>query len=261
MVPSLLLAALVCAGAVVARDLHLGTGGFIVIPTHSGIWANTSSRGLSTTSVVYTTVVSTVTECSSDCSVITRTIPLYTTVCPVTTTRKTLTDVVTSVYTVTSCSPEVVECPYGKVTTRYSTTTYCPDRDGRPTSTLTDNPTDVPDEPGCSGRGCDDLDKEPRCSGHGCDSDTATVTNTFTDFLSITSVTNTFTDFLSITCTGQDCPPATVTNPTNLETMPTIIPTDPPCNGSNCPEPIVSAGAGKTGVSMAVIIGALLLVL
>jgi hypothetical protein len=78
---------------------------------------------------------------------ITETIPLYTTVCPVspvktesdthkaTTTpgqgdngsdKTTITTKVTRTYTITSCSPTVTKCPVGKVTTEVITTTYCP---------------------------------------------------------------------------------------------------------------------------------------
>jgi chitinase len=97
-----------------------------------------------TTSTVYTTKVHTVTKCPAwvDCPaggyVTTETIPLYTTVCPVTkaasTTSKpsvtssaeTITTTVSSIYTITSCPPSVVNCPVGKVTTEIITTTYCP---------------------------------------------------------------------------------------------------------------------------------------
>ncbi|KAM0356169.1 hypothetical protein ACHAPU_000564 [Fusarium lateritium] len=77
--------------------------------------------------------------------VVTETIPLYTTVCPVTNKAsatdyavpphyavpsqyETKTVYTTSVYTVTRCSPEVVDCPYGSVTTETIPvyTTVCP---------------------------------------------------------------------------------------------------------------------------------------
>ncbi|KAL6917844.1 hypothetical protein ACHAPO_000347 [Fusarium lateritium] len=102
-----------------------------------------------TTSTICTTRVHTVTKCPRevvDCpygSVITETIPLYTTVCPVTDKAKptgyasqyaappqyeTRTVYTTSVHTITKCAPGVVNCPYGSVTTETVPvyTTICP---------------------------------------------------------------------------------------------------------------------------------------
>lgn len=101
-----------------------------------------------TTSTVCTTRVHT----AVDGYVVTETIPLYTTVCPVTGKAKptnyavpsqyeTKTVYTTSVHTVTSCPPEVVDCPYGSVTTETIPvyTTICPVTEvSKPT------PTDVP---------------------------------------------------------------------------------------------------------------------
>jgi hypothetical protein len=104
-----------------------------------------------TTSTVYTTNVYTVTKCPptvTNCptgKVVTETIPLYTTVCPVTGTQtapkptgppangpETITTKYTTVYTVTKCPPTVTNCPVGKVVTEVRTTTYCPGQDGQP---------------------------------------------------------------------------------------------------------------------------------
>jgi chitinase len=101
-----------------------------------------------TTSTVCTTRLHT----AVDGYVVTETIPLYTTVCPVTGKAKptnyaapsqyeTKTVYTTSVHTVTSCPPEVVDCPYGSVTTETIPvyTTICPvTEESKPT------PTDVP---------------------------------------------------------------------------------------------------------------------
>ncbi|KAK2673293.1 hypothetical protein RAB80_010836 [Fusarium oxysporum f. sp. vasinfectum] len=88
-----------------------------------------------TTSTVCTTRVHT----AVDGYVVTETIPLYTTVCPVTGKAKptnyavpsqyeTKTVYTTSIHTVTKCPPEVVDCPYGSVTTETIPvyTTVCP---------------------------------------------------------------------------------------------------------------------------------------
>ncbi|KAF5718942.1 endochitinase 2 precursor [Fusarium mundagurra] len=88
-----------------------------------------------TTSTVCTTRVHT----AVDGYVATETIPLYTTVCPVTgkakptnyavpSQYKTKTVYTTSVHTVTKCPPEVADCPYGSVTTETIPlyTTVCP---------------------------------------------------------------------------------------------------------------------------------------
>ncbi|KAF5561532.1 endochitinase 2 precursor [Fusarium napiforme] len=101
-----------------------------------------------TTSTVCTTRVHT----AVDGYVVTETIPLYTTVCPVTGKAKptnfavpsqyeTKTVYTTSVHTVTSCPPEVVDCPYGSVTTETIPvyTTICP-----VTEKSKPAPTDVP---------------------------------------------------------------------------------------------------------------------
>jgi hypothetical protein len=110
----------------------------------------------STTSTVYTTSVYTITSCApevTDCpgkmgSVTTDVISLYTTICPVTETESSSTWVPTSTssapitpetpwitsiiyttkeYTVSSCPPEVTNCPYGSKTSSIEAyTTYCP---------------------------------------------------------------------------------------------------------------------------------------
>ncbi|KAF5648417.1 endochitinase 2 precursor [Fusarium sp. NRRL 52700] len=101
-----------------------------------------------TTSTVCTTLVHT----AVDGYVVTETIPLYTTVCPVTGKAKptnyavpsqyeTKTVYTTSTHTVTKCPPEVVDCPYGSVTTETIPvyTTVCP-----VTEKSKPAPTDVP---------------------------------------------------------------------------------------------------------------------
>jgi hypothetical protein len=110
----------------------------------------------STTSTVYTTSVYTITSCApevTDCpgkigSVTTDVTSLYTTICPVAETESSSTWIPTSTssapitsetpwatstiyttkeYTITSCPPEVTNCPYGSKTSSVETyTTYCP---------------------------------------------------------------------------------------------------------------------------------------
>ncbi|POR36249.1 Uncharacterized protein TPAR_03546 [Tolypocladium paradoxum] len=130
------------------------------IVSSTGVWSNstmTSSTSVPmTTSTAYTTTVHTVTECPPyviNCPktgyVTTETIPLYTTVCPVTqtaplpmptATEETKTSVpvtvpltistiyTTKVHTVTACPPQVTNCPQGQVTTEVIPwyTTVCP---------------------------------------------------------------------------------------------------------------------------------------
>ncbi|KAF4944671.1 hypothetical protein FGADI_12528 [Fusarium gaditjirri] len=101
-----------------------------------------------TTKTIYSTKVYTVTKCGPEVpncpygSVTTETVPVSTTVCPVTeehpakptgyappahsTLYTTKTAYLTKVYTVTKCGPEVPNCPYGSVTTEtvQQTTVY-----------------------------------------------------------------------------------------------------------------------------------------
>ncbi|KND89903.1 Endochitinase A1 [Tolypocladium ophioglossoides CBS 100239] len=138
------------------------------IVSSTGKWSNstiTSSTSVPlTTSTVYTVTTRTITKCPPyvvDCPVktgyiTTETIPLYTTVCPVTataqppkptTTQKsslpltTSTVYTTTTRTVTKCPPEVTNCPVGKVITETIPwyTTVCPvtatARHPKPTST------------------------------------------------------------------------------------------------------------------------------
>ncbi|KUJ14503.1 uncharacterized protein LY89DRAFT_671841 [Mollisia scopiformis] len=113
-----------------------------------GLVAAASAWNQSTTSTVYTTSVYTVTSCAptvTDCpakigKVTTDIISLYTTICPVTETEKTSSAPMTTYtpwttstvystkeYTITSCPPEVTNCPVGsKTTTVITSTTSCP---------------------------------------------------------------------------------------------------------------------------------------
>jgi chitinase len=116
--------------------------------------ASTTGSSDMTTSVVQTTVVYTVTSClphATACpgkgAVVTETIPLYTTVCPVTEVHKptnipltTSTIYATKVATITKCPPTVANCPIGSVTTQTVAvgTTLCP------VSTPPSKPTDTP---------------------------------------------------------------------------------------------------------------------
>ncbi|OHE96642.1 endochitinase [Colletotrichum orchidophilum] len=100
-----------------------------------------------TTSTVFTTKITTVTSCKPDvpCTkgqVVTETIPWYTTVCPITAASSavavptispppqwvTSTVFTTKTYTITSCAPDVLNCPVGHVTTVVvpAYTTVCP---------------------------------------------------------------------------------------------------------------------------------------
>jgi chitinase len=92
-----------------------------------------------TTSTAYTTTIRTITSCAPDVPncpggvhEVTETIPIYTTVCPVTSeptgAMTTSTVYATDIYTVTSCAPGVPDCSAGHVTTvtRPVYTTVCP---------------------------------------------------------------------------------------------------------------------------------------
>ncbi|KAG7107466.1 Endochitinase A1 like protein [Verticillium longisporum] len=119
-----------------------------------------------TMSTVYATSTRTITSCKPDvpCTkgdVVTETIPLYTTVCPVTETGDvtptrpaitsapvtsapvwtTSTAYTTKTYTVTSCAPDVAYCPSGQVTTEVTWyTTVCPATGDVPQGPKTDAP-------------------------------------------------------------------------------------------------------------------------
>ncbi|KAM0307650.1 hypothetical protein HYE67_000673 [Fusarium culmorum] len=130
-------------------------------PAYTNYPGNTGAVSM-TTSTVCTTRVHTVTQCPPevvDClfgSVTTETIPLYTTVCPVTDKAKhtgyatqyapppqyeTRTVYTTSVHAINKCAPGVIDCPYGSVTTETIPvyTTICP-----VTEAYNQAPTDVP---------------------------------------------------------------------------------------------------------------------
>lgn len=115
-------------------------------PTETPSGYPTSSGVDMTTSTAYTTIVETVTSCAptvTDCPansgtpyVTTKTVALYTTVCPVSETAESVTPTapvtvsyitstayVTKTYTITSCAPTVTNCPVGKVTTSVATST------------------------------------------------------------------------------------------------------------------------------------------
>ncbi|KAH7316634.1 glycoside hydrolase superfamily [Stachybotrys elegans] len=90
-----------------------------------------------TTSTIYTTKVQTITKCPPyvNCPdgglVITKTIAISTTVCPVIPTPTSLTTstvYASEVHTVTSCPPEIIDCPIGQPTTVIKPiyTTVCP---------------------------------------------------------------------------------------------------------------------------------------
>ncbi|KAM0333455.1 hypothetical protein ACHAQA_002117 [Verticillium albo-atrum] len=120
----------------------------------------TSSSAELTTSTVYATTTRTITSCKPDVpctkgAVVTETIPLYTTVCPVTETGHaaptptvtsapvwtTSTAYTTKTYTVTSCAPDVAYCPSGQVTTEVTWyTTVCPYTGEVPKGPKTDAP-------------------------------------------------------------------------------------------------------------------------
>ncbi|KAM3525454.1 hypothetical protein NHJ13051_003971 [Beauveria bassiana] len=114
-------------------------------------WSNSTTTSQEmTTSTVYTTATRTITDCPpsvTNCParVVTETIALYTTVCPVTKTNHippkptakpsqpteemtTSSVYTTKTYTITSCPPSVPNCPVGHVTTEtiFVSTTVCP---------------------------------------------------------------------------------------------------------------------------------------
>ncbi|KAM3498790.1 hypothetical protein MY10362_007906 [Beauveria mimosiformis] len=112
------------------------------LTTSSQEW--TSSTVYTTRTYTTTSCAPTVTNCPGKGHVVTETIPLYTTVCPVTPTAtasptlshpsvsapgqpETSITKVTKTYTITSCAPTVTNCPVGKVTTEVVTSTICPD--------------------------------------------------------------------------------------------------------------------------------------
>lgn len=128
------------------------TGGSVTGKTQESTslrWSNATMTSAPsapmTTSTVYTTVLRTLTHCPPEVvncpdtgHVVTETIPLYTTVCPVAPTQPTATQTsvalttstvyTTKIHTITSCAPGVVDCHQGKVTTETVSlyTTVCP---------------------------------------------------------------------------------------------------------------------------------------
>jgi len=143
-------------GVTVTPPVTTSTTPVTSIASSTSKWSNstiTSHSVSMTTSTVYTTTVHTVTKCPpyvTNCPeggyVTTETIPIYTTVCPVTETEApkppkpthtkpsssaawtTSTVYTTKIHTVTACPPQVTNCPVGHVTTETIPwyTTVCP---------------------------------------------------------------------------------------------------------------------------------------
>ncbi|GAB0135585.1 hypothetical protein EsDP_00003918 [Epichloe bromicola] len=196
-------------------------------------WSNstmTSKPASLTTSTVFTTKTYTVTSCAptvTDCReghVTTETIPLYTTVCPVTetahvpepTTTKaplltTSTVYTTNMYTLTSCPPYVVDCSEGEVTTEVIPvyTTVCPvnnNRELEQDSSLETSirPTAIAakaSSEGCSGPDCPAATST---SGSGCAGP---------ECPGVAVPTNSWTRATGSACSGPECPGVAI--PTN----------------------------------------------
>ncbi|CAM1500703.1 Fc.00g098650.m01.CDS01 [Cosmosporella sp. VM-42] len=249
----------------------------------------TTSSVEMTTSTVYTTITETITKCPPGVpchpgSVTTKTVVLYTTVCPVTATPtggvETITETITNIYTITACPPEVKDCPYGKVITKYITTTYCP---GNPTAlvevtakptggaqTITETITKVYTISACPPEVTD-------CPYGSITTDYFTTTycpgeEKTTDVVVTKTVTNGYIPPSAFTpggCVGEGCPPKTVVvyktesaKPTGFETVPAsgsgAKPTEGSgntCDGEDCPE-VVTAGAAKVGASLVLVLAA-----
>ncbi|KAK7415387.1 hypothetical protein QQX98_005926 [Neonectria punicea] len=138
---------------------RLTNSSIIATGIQTGVETSIAAGTEMTTSVVYTTSVSTITACPSsvtNCpvgSVVTNTVALYTTVCPVSaeatqtggsgsgsdsdSDSETITETITNVHTITSCAPEVTNCPVGVISTEYLTTTYCPGNGEGTTASIT----------------------------------------------------------------------------------------------------------------------------
>ncbi|QPH04081.1 hypothetical protein C2857_000734 [Epichloe festucae Fl1] len=199
-------------------------------------WSNsttTSEPASLTTSTVFTTKTYTVTSCAptvTDCPkghVTTETIPLYTTVCPVTetahvpeptTTTKaplltTSTVYTTKIYTLTSCPPYVVDCPKGEVTTEVIPvyTTVCPVNSNteleqyssletsiRPTAIVAEASSE-----GCSGPDCPAATSTPGsgCTGPECPG-VAVPTNSWTSAIIPTTPIKAGASALALSLTG-----------------------------------------------------------
>ncbi len=235
----------------------------------AGSSVSASSSEEMTTSTVYTTTVRTVTKCppTVHCPtggyVTTETIPLYTTVCPVTATKTdshkpttpaqtnkpghsqgptTITTKVTKVYTITSCAPTVTNCPIGHVTTEVSTTTYCPgEQTGVPTG-----PGSVP---------VSSAVPVPPTSQIPATFETHTIPQP-TGGRNSTGIYKP-TATAPAPCVGPACPPGG----SSVAPTGSIPPVQTPggnegCTGPDCKPPVVVGGAGKVGFSGLAVLGA-----
>ncbi|KAL7621316.1 Chitinase 2 [Parahypoxylon ruwenzoriense] len=106
-----------------------------ITTTSSSSVEYTVSTVMTTRTYTVTSCAPTVTNCPGEGSIVTETIPLYTTVCPVTETQKKPADAPltmstiysTKISTITACPPSVPNCPVGSITTEtiaISTTVY-----------------------------------------------------------------------------------------------------------------------------------------
>ncbi|UNI20542.1 hypothetical protein JDV02_006620 [Purpureocillium takamizusanense] len=256
-------------GYVTTETIPLYTTVCPVTPTTTPAPSATSSSSEEmTTSTVYTTTVRTITKCppTVHCPtggyVTTETIPLYTTVCPVTATKTdshepttavqtnkpahsqgqtTITTKVTKIYTITSCGPTVTNCPIGKVTTEVSTTTYCPgEQTGVPTGPGAIPVSEVPVPP----KSQVPVVFETHTIPQGGRNSTGVYKPTAT---------------APAPCVGPACPPGGSGSSVPTDRIP---PVQTPggnegCTGSECKPPVVVGGAGKTAFSGLAVMGAL----
>ncbi|KAK2608427.1 Chitinase 2 [Conoideocrella luteorostrata] len=253
-----------------------------VVISSTAHWSNstTTTKPVSyTTSTVCTTKTYTITSCAptvTNCPkghVTTETIPLYTTVCPVTESTKptttkapvmtTSTVYATKTYTITSCPPYVADCPKGKITTSVVPvyTTVCPVKETEtgevPQPTNTKTATTIvystvkvhrSSSLETSVRSTADVPKPSSegCSGPGCPGATSTSGSgcTGSECPSVVVPTNSATSPPGSGCTGPECPGVAI--PTNSWTSSPVGP-------SATPSGPVTAGAstlafGLTGL-------------
>ncbi|KJZ79950.1 hypothetical protein HIM_00664 [Hirsutella minnesotensis 3608] len=255
-----------------AAERPSGTGSPAHGVSSSLQWANSTAPTTVvplTTSVVYTTMTKTITNCPpvvTDCPfkdlTTTVTVPLYTTICPVDaiqtpgpkptgpagSEQKTVTAKVTKIYTITSCPATVENCSAGRVTTEVTKTTYCPEV---PSVVATPTASECSEDVPAPTVVCEDNEKCHRpaivvvCKGLQCEEQDETPKKTSVKLTTapqsgVARPTGTVVSFVAkpshVVCTGSQCPSKD-------------IPGKPACNGADCKIPVVSS-ATKTGLSL-----------
>jgi hypothetical protein len=252
-------------------SLKMKTSALSLLTVAASVSAGNKWGDKSTTSTVYTTSVYTITSCApevTDCpgkigSVTTDVISLYTTICPVTETESSSTWIRTSTpsapitsetpwttstiyttkeYTITSCPPEVTNCPYGSKTSSVATyTTYCP------VSTTLSPPVSTSTESGKPSGPATSAPPAPPAPVLSTITISTCIPTYITSVVTVTAVANPVSTGSGYSCPGGSSCPETETN-TYTKPYSTGTPSTYPYAPKNSTVPFLgAASANKAG--------------